>query len=142
MTADCLPLLLTNQAGDEVAAVHAGWRGMAAGVIEQCVASFTSPAHELLAWAGPTISQAHFEVGEEVRAALGGSDACWRSGERAGKLYANLYQLAGERLAEVGVVDYHHSSACTFADPDRFYSHRRDGQTGRFASLIYFEKPA
>lgn len=138
MTADCLPLLLCDQQGTQVAAVHAGWRGMAQGIIEKAVASFDAPAADLIAWAGPCISAKHFEVGEEVREQLAGPDHAWRKGLQ-GKWFADLYALAGHRLADLGVTQYTHSSECTFANQESFFSHRRDGVTGRQASLIWMK---
>lgn len=140
MTADCMPLFLCDQAGSEVAVVHAGWRGMAAGIIEQAVSQFSAPAAELISWAGPTISATHFEVGTSVRNELGGGAECWRAGDQPGKLYADLYQLASERLTNLGVGWYGHAEACTFADEADFFSHRRDGVSGRLASLIYLHE--
>ncbi|MBL4671369.1 MAG: peptidoglycan editing factor PgeF [Arenicella sp.] len=143
MTADCLPLLLTNQAGDQVAAIHAGWRGMSNGIIENAVALFNCHAAEIVAWAGPCIGPTQFEVGAEVRALLGGPDSAYRKIEdnvdQSNKLLADLYQLCGHRLAAVGVTNYSHSNACTYLDEHHFFSYRRDGQCGRMASLIWID---
>jgi len=137
MTADCLPVFMCDSAGTEVAVVHAGWRGMAAGVLEQAVQKFSTSASDILAWAGPAISVEHFEVGQEVKTALGGSMAAWRASAQAGKYYADLYRLAGERLSEIGISWYGFDERCTYGEPEVFFSHRRDGPCGRQASLIY-----
>lgn len=139
LTADCLPLFLTDTAGQKVAIVHAGWRGMADGIIEVAISAFNTEADNIVAWAGPCIGAEHFEIGPEVRSALGGSDLAYRESANQGKLLANLYALAGERLAALGVSNYRHSSACTFRDNDKYFSYRRDGQCGRMASLIWLE---
>lgn len=153
MTADCLPLLLTNRAGDQVAAIHAGWRGMSKGIIENAVALFDCAASEIIAWAGPCIGPTKFEVGIEVRAQLGGPDSAYRKVTdnieqhtidkcnvgQSNKLLADLYQLCGHRLAAIGVTNYSHSNACTYLDEQLFFSYRRDGQCGRMASLIWID---
>ena len=139
MTADCLPLFLCNTKGTRVAAVHVGWRGLAAGIIEAAVTAFDDSPQELLAWAGPCISIAHFEIGEEVKQQLGGLAGAYRTGTQSGKYYADLPQLAAHRLADAGVNEITYSGSCTFADEGRFFSHRRDQQTGRMASLIWIE---
>lgn len=140
MTADCLPLLLCNRQGSQVAAVHAGWRGLADGVIEQAVAAFNQPGNQLLAWLGPAIGPLAFEVGDEVRERFVSSDPDAETAFRAarpGHWMADIYQLARLRLErlEIGFVgggDY-----CTVSDSRRFFSYRRDGVTGRMASLIW-----
>lgn len=141
MTADCLPVLLCDVRGTVVAAVHAGWRGLAAGVLESTVSAMGVPSDDLLAWLGPGIGPDAFEVGDEVRAQFVAADAsaarAFRAGERAGKWRADLYQLAQNRLNQAGVEQIYGGGLCTFSDADRFYSYRRDGVTGRFASLIW-----
>lgn len=139
MTADCMPLLLCNVSGTKIAALHAGWRGLADGIIERGIALFDEPAHSILAFAGPCISKQHFEVGLDVRDELGGSDQAFRFDAAPGKCYADLYALAGERLANLGVMQYSHHQYCTFADEELFYSYRRDGLCGRMASFIWME---
>jgi len=139
LTADCMPLFLTNRAGNQVAVVHAGWRGMADGIIEVGVLAFNDKPEEIIAWAGPCIGAEHFEVGPEVRTALDGSDKAYKESSNQGKYLADLYQLAGERLAALGVSNYGHSSACTYDDKERFFSYRRDGECGRMASLIWID---
>jgi YfiH family protein len=149
LSADCLPVLFCNFEGTLVAAAHAGWRGLAGGVLEATVAALPVPASELMAWLGPAIGADAYEVGPEVRAAFlaaaepGGlpsestlANAFAPSKSRDGHFYADLYRLARLRLAAAGVVDIHGGNHCTFTDESRFFSHRRDGQTGRMASLI------
>jgi len=143
MTADCMPVLLADAEGRVVGAAHAGWRGLAAGVLESTVAAMrASGAGQVLAWLGPGIGPAAFEVGDDVRDAfehLGpAAQAAFRSidGSR-GKYHADLPALARLALARVGVVDVAGGSDCTVSDPARFYSYRRDRVTGRMASLIW-----
>jgi len=142
MTADCLPVLITNTRGTEVAAVHAGWRGLAAGVIEAGLARFTSPADELLVWLGPAIGPDAFEVGEEVRQAFmlrdPNAEKAFRPSEK-GTLLANLYQLARQRLQLAGVSAIYGGNFCTYTEEERFYSFRRNPETGRMASLIWMQ---
>ncbi len=142
MTADCLPLLLCNRAGTRVAAVHAGWRGLADGVIEATLNRFSEDGEELLAWMGPAIGPDRFEVGDDVRdrfLAENSSDENAFVPNGAGKWLADIYSLARTRLKTancgyVGGGDY-----CTASDSERFFSYRRDGITGRMASLIWIE---
>ena len=142
MTADCLPLLLCNRAGTRVAAVHAGWRGLVDGVIEAAMERFSEEGEELLAWMGPAIGPDRFEVGDEVRErfmAVNPADKAAFTALGAGKWLADIYTLARSRLdaancGYVGGGDY-----CTVSDSERFYSYRRDGVTGRMASLIWIE---
>lgn len=141
MTADCMPVFITDRQGSEVAVIHAGWRGLADGIVERAINLFQAPAEQLLAWAGPTISQANFEIGAEVKLALGGADRHYLPNRSKPKHYfADLYALAGERLANLGVT-YGHSDACTYRDADDYFSYRRDGVTGRMASLIWLDTP-
>ncbi|HZX89739.1 MAG TPA: peptidoglycan editing factor PgeF [Rudaea sp.] len=142
LTADCMPILLCAADGSEVAAVHAGWRGMAAGVIETCVGQLRAAPARLIAWLGPAIGQDSYEVGEEVRAAFLAPDpsanAAFRA-SRPGHWHCDLYTLARQRLHALGVTAVYGGGFDTFAD-ERFYSYRRDGaNSGRFASLIWSE---
>lgn len=141
MTADCLPVLLCNAAGNAVAAAHAGWRGLQAGVLEKTVAAFTDPPSQLLAWLGPAIGPRVFEVGDEVRDAFIADDSrnadCF-VGHGRGHWLADIYALARQRLKAAGVVDISGGEFCTYSEPDRFFSYRRDGISGRMASLIWF----
>ena len=146
LSADCLPLLLCDEDGAVVAAAHAGWRGLCAGVIEATLRAMDRPPEALLAYLGPAIGPAAYEVGAEVRAAFiaaeaGGdarAEAAFVPG-KPGKFYADLYALARQRLARCGVQRIHGGGYCTYTERERFYSHRRDGATGRMASLIWME---
>ncbi|HZP67262.1 MAG TPA: peptidoglycan editing factor PgeF [Rudaea sp.] len=139
-TADCLPILLCAKDGTEIAAVHAGWRGLAAGVIEACVARLRTAPAGVVAWLGPAIGARSYEVGDEVRAAFLAPNeeaAAAFSPTRAGHWFCDLYTLARQRLAALGIASIHGGGFDTFADA-RFYSYRRDGaRSGRFASLIW-----
>ena len=137
MTADCMPLFLSDQAGTKVAVVHAGWRGMADGIIEQAVGLFNQPPEQILAWAGPTIGPKYFEIGPEVKEQLMGPKEAYTASSNKGKLLADLYLLAGQRLAGLGVLNYTHAAYCSYADQQLFYSYRRSKVTGRMASIIY-----
>jgi YfiH family protein len=140
MVADCLPVLFASRDGKVIAAAHAGWRGLAAGVLERTVASTGVAGGELRAWLGPSISRAHFEVGDEVRAAFVGDEpAAAESFARNanGRWQADLVGLARRRLHALGVADISGAEWCTYADRERFFSHRRDGQGGRMAALIW-----
>jgi polyphenol oxidase len=150
LTADCLPVLLANDAGDRVGAAHAGWRGLAAGVIEATVAALGAPPRQLLAWLGPAIGPQHFEVGVEVReeflrrAGAGDTaadDAAFVPNAR-GRYAADLYALARRRLRRLGVDRIYGGGECTYTDDARYYSHRRDARTGRQATLIWLEAPS
>lgn len=151
LTADCLPVLLAAEEGSGVAIAHAGWRGLAAGVVEATVAALrerVSPGAQLVAWLGPAISMRHFEVGGEVRDAFLATDplaeAAFVAG-REGRWSCDLYALARQRLAKVGIHEVGGGTACTYAEEARFFSHRRDVQhrglasTGRIASLIWMQ---
>jgi hypothetical protein len=140
MTADCLPVLLCNRGGEAVAAAHAGWRGLATGVIEQAVVALDADPEEILAWLGPAIGPAAFEVGGEVRDTFVAEDPGAAADFRAhgpGKWLADLFGLARRRLARMGVTRVYGGGLCTYSDRARFYSFRRDGATGRMASLIW-----
>ena len=142
LTADCLPVLLAADSGDLVAAAHAGWRGLAGGVIEATVQALPVAPGQLMAWLGPAIGPRHFEVGAEVREALlagdPGADAAFAANAR-GRFMADLSALARRRLAALGIDRVYGGGQCTFADENRYFSHRRDGATGRQASLIWLE---
>jgi YfiH family protein len=125
-----------------VAAAHAGWRGLAGGVIEATVRAMMLPPARLIAWLGPAIGPGHFEVGGEVREALLVGDpgaASAFTANHCGRYMADLYMLARRRLAALGVARIYGGGECTFAAADRFFSHRRDGVTGRQATLIWLE---
>ncbi|WP_147199465.1 purine nucleoside phosphorylase YfiH [Pantoea sp. CCBC3-3-1] len=139
MTADCLPVLFSSLDGKEVAAAHAGWRGLCAGVLEATLDAFISPPQEIVAWLGPAIGPEAFEVGPEVRAAFLAQDLTTSAAFRpAGeKYYADIWQLAHRRLAARGVRHISGGGICTVSQPEQFFSFRRDGVTGRMASLIW-----
>ena len=144
LTADCLPVLFCDRAGTRVAAAHAGWRGLAAGILESTVAALNSDPAQLLAWLGPAIGPSAFEVVDEVRQAFvdrHAQAAAAFSAAPGGRWLADLYRLARIRLESVGVRAVHGGGLCTFSDRDRFYSYRRDGVTGRMASLVWLEQP-
>ena len=140
MVADCLPVLLASRAGDVIGVAHAGWRGLAAGVLEATVAAMKCAPHELIAYLGPAISARAFEVGGEVRAAFLAADGAAEtafSAAGAKKWMADLDLLARQRLQRCGVSAVYGDRLCTYCDPERFYSYRRDGVTGRMAALIW-----
>jgi hypothetical protein len=140
LVADCLPVILASRAGDRVGIAHAGWRGLAAGVVEATVQALDCEPRTLVAWLGPSIGPAAFEVGREVREAFlardPGAAEAFRAG-REGRYLADLPTLARRRLAAAGVPSVHGCVLCTHSDPARFYSYRRDGATGRMAALAW-----
>ncbi|BDM65672.1 laccase domain protein [Shewanella sp. NFH-SH190041] len=142
MTADCLPVLLCNRQGTEVAAIHAGWRGLCQGIIENTLGHFSAPAEEIMALTGPAIGPTAFEVGPEVREAfMAYSPAAAQAFIPAapGKYMANLEQLAVQRLNHAGVTDIHCTSLCTYTLSDKYFSYRKSPVTGRFASFIWLK---
>ena len=142
MTADCLPVLFCDEAGSVVAAAHAGWRGLLAGVLESTVAAMGVPGKRLMAWLGPAIGPRSFEVGDEVRAAFVSAAPESASAFRAtdnGKWLADIYQLARQRLNGQGIDRVCGGDYCTVTEQDRFFSYRRDRQTGRMASMIWLK---
>lgn len=139
MTADCLPVLFCNRSGTEVAAAHAGWRGLCAGVLEQTVDCFADSPDNIIAWLGPAIGPKAFEVGPEVRDAFIEKDpqaasAFFPAGD---KFMADIYQLARQRLTNVGISQIYGGDRCTFTETSDFFSYRRDKTTGRMASFIW-----
>jgi len=142
LTADCLPLLLTDRDGSQVCAVHAGWRGLAAGVIESAVSHMRAQRGDLLAWLGPAIGPDAFEVGDEVRQtflAQASEDAAAFRQRDAERWLADIYTLARQRLQRLGVGYIGGGAYCTLSQAALFYSYRREGVTGRMASLIWIE---
>lgn len=146
MVADCLPVLFTDEAGHRVAAAHAGWRGLAGGVLEQAAKAFKADgAGRVIAWLGPCIGPKAFEVGPEVKAAFEAhapeAASCFRPAPAPGKWLADLPALARQRLRTVGIEAVHGNDGsdgwCTVGNPSRFFSHRRDGISGRFAALVW-----
>jgi polyphenol oxidase len=142
LTADCLPMLLAAQSGGVVAAAHAGWRGLAGGVIEATVRAMGQPPDRLMVWLGPAIGPEHFEVGTEVREAMlkqdPGAEGAFTLNAR-GRFMADLGALARRRLEALGVDRIYGGGRCTHADAERYFSHRRDGVTGRQVTLIWSE---
>ncbi|MGR2667172.1 peptidoglycan editing factor PgeF [Vibrio campbellii] len=140
MTADCLPVLLTNTQGTQVAAVHAGWRGLANGIVENALELFSG---EVMAWLGPAIGPQAFEVGEDVLQAFVDFDSqahqAFTPREAEGKWLADMSKLATQRLNKFGITQVFDSGLCTFQDKEDFYSYRRDGVTGRQATFIWIE---
>lgn len=145
MTADCLPVLFCDDAGSVVAAAHAGWRGLLAGVLENTIAAMAVPAHRLMAYLGPAIGPHAFEVGDEVRSAFIATDPAAATAFTAcahDKWHADLYALARQRLSGQGLGRIYGGEFCTFTEQNRFFSYRRDGQTGRMASMIWLDRVA
>ncbi len=139
MTADCLPVLFCNKNGTEVAAAHAGWRGLCNGVLENTVAKFSCPPDEIMAWLGPAIGPEKFEVGAEVRDAFlnQSSELSLAFTSHGDKYLADIYLLARKKLQAVGIISIYGGSFCTVTEENRFFSYRREGKTGRMASLIW-----
>jgi YfiH family protein len=142
LTADCLPIMLAAVSGEAVAAAHAGWRGLAGGVLEATMKALGLPGEAVQAWLGPAIGVEHFEVGAEVREVFlvgnAAAEAAFQPNAR-GRFMADLALLARLRLGRLGVKRIYGGTLCTYADPQRFFSHRRDGITGRQATLIWRE---
>lgn len=141
LTADCLPVLFCDRAGSTVAAAHAGWRGLAGGVLEATVAAMQTPPADIIVWLGAAIGPQAFEVGDDVRDAFSAADpaaaGAFVAHAAPGKWLADIYALARIRLGRLGVTAIHGGGRCTFTESGHFYSYRRDGVTGRMASLIW-----
>lgn len=144
MTADCLPILLCDKQGSLVAAVHAGWRGLFDGVIEATVKAMHAEGCDLLAWLGPGIGPDAFEVGEEVMAQFVEKDKQAESAFKphGQRYFADLYAIAKQRLSQLGVTQVYGGDLCTYTEASRFFSYRRDGVTGRMATLIWLDLSA
>ena len=143
LTADCLPVLICDRNGSQVAAVHAGWRGLSQSIIERTIAAMRVPPPELLVYLGPAIGPSRYEVGDDVRDEFlkDDPDAITAFLPTANdKWLANLYELAQLRLRRLGVEDIYGGDCCTFEDAERFFSFRRDGKTGRMAALIWLDQ--
>lgn len=148
-TADCLAVFLAARNGSEIALAHAGWRGLASGILENTIRSMSTPAAEVIAWFGPAIGACHFEVGTEVQEfflqATTGSEpkseikSCFRPSATPGKFMADIYTIARLKLAWLGVAEVSGGHHCTYCEKDEFYSYRRDGITGRMLNAIYIE---
>jgi YfiH family protein len=142
LTADCLPVVFAAKDGSEIAVAHAGWRGLVAGVLEATVAAMTASPDDIVAWLGPAAGPAAYEIGTEVFEAFALCDPRAETAfapTRPGHWNVDLHALAKQRLADVGVADAHGGGLCTISDPARFFSHRRDQQTGRMATLAWIE---
>lgn len=144
MTADCLPVLFTTTSGNEVAAVHAGWRGLCDGVLEKTVRCFQTKPEDIIAWFGPAIGPTAFQVGIDVVKQFVAVDekaklAFQPDAIEEGKYLGNLYQIATQRLNNLGITQIYGGNHCTFNEKEKFFSYRRDNQTGRMASVIWFE---
>lgn len=143
MSADCLPILFCDVAGEVVAAAHAGWRGLAGGVLEATIDAMGRPSSRLMAWLGPAIGPQAFEVGAEVRQRFLAVDPtaadCFQPSSAKGRWLADLYALARHRLAQAGVAAVFGGGFCTVRQSELFYSYRRDGRTGRMATLVWLE---
>ena len=143
LTADCLPVVFAARDGSEIGAAHAGWRGLADGMLEATVAAMKTPARDIVAWLGPAAGPDAYEIGEEVFDALVSGDAGASAAfapTRPGHWKVDLYALARRRLAGIGVTDLHGGGLCTISDPARFFSHRRDRRSGRIATLAWIER--
>ncbi len=141
MTADCLPILFCDKKASWVAATHAGWRGLADGIIQQTIGKYQGDSSDIIAWLGPAISQKHFEIGAEVKAifcAKNPDSSAYFEPTNSGKFMCDLYSIARLILAQHCIQTYG-GEHCTFAEKDNFYSYRRDGETGRMASLIWID---
>ena len=143
LTADCLPLLVCDKKGTTIATVHAGWRGLANGIIDRTIAALDIHPTQLFAWLGPAISQSNFEVGNEVKAIFSKldyqTDAAFRANNE-GKWYLDIYRIAKANLQKLGVENIYGGDQCTFRQKEKYFSYRRDGTTGRMASLIWMQK--
>jgi len=145
LVADCMPVLLADESAQVVAAAHAGWRGLCGGVLEATVEAMRVDRRRLNAWLGPAIGPQAYEVGDEVREAFVRRDPSARVAFRAtrpGHWLLDLYAVARQRLSACGVTRIYGGGFCTFSDPKRFFSYRRDGQTGRMAALIWLPERA
>lgn len=140
LTADCLPVVFAAQDGSEIAAAHAGWRGLCAGMLEATVAAMATSPGDLVVWLGPAAGPQSYEIGAEVFDAFTAFDARARMAflpTRPGHWKVDLYTLARQRLLDAGVTEVHGGGLCTISDPARFFSHRRDGRSGRIATLAW-----
>jgi YfiH family protein len=136
-SADCMPVLLTDEAGSVVAAAHAGWRGLSAGVIEAALLAMKVRTDKVLAWLGPAIGPDAYEVGREVRIAFASHGKAFSAPTRPGHWRLDLYAVARERLRRAGVSQVYGGDFCTYSDPVRFFSYRRDKTKERMAALIW-----
>ncbi|XOV78516.1 MAG: peptidoglycan editing factor PgeF [Aestuariibacter sp.] len=140
MTADCLPILLCNKQGTFVAAIHAGWRGLQQGIIASTVARYRGDVSELMLWVGPGISQDKFEVGEDVKKAFPSFSEAFITATTPDKYFADLPAIASQQAQNCGIEHVSTAQLCTFSQPERFFSYRRDGKTGRMGTFIWIVK--
>lgn len=142
-TADCLPILICNQSGTEIAAIHGGWRGLLGGIIENTILKLKSQPNACMAWTGPAICQHCFEVGPEVPRAFiqkyPDTKAAFKAIPNSNKYWGDLKKIAEIILKAHGMKSIYHANACTFEEKNKFYSYRRDQQTGRIMTLIWFD---
>lgn len=139
MTADCLPILLCNDEGNEIAAIHGGWRSLAANIINKTLARMSSKPNNILAWLGPCIGSRMFEVGEEVKAAFVSQSTCFNDAfekQSNGKYLANLHKIAKIQLKAAGINTIESREECTYSNTDKYYSYRKNAKTGRMATVI------
>ncbi|MBL4585161.1 MAG: peptidoglycan editing factor PgeF [Pseudomonadales bacterium] len=149
LTADCLPVFFCDQQGTQIAVAHAGWRGLSAGILEQTAARFACSTTQIMVWFGPAIGPNQFEVGDEVRSQMMAEspanaplDAFFTPvNKRAGHWLADLYAIARAKLSALGIEHIYGGDLCTVEQPEQFYSYRRDGQTGRMASVMVLSSP-
>ena len=149
LTADCLPIFFTNKSGTEIALAHAGWRGICSGIIENLVNTMDSEPGDIIAWLGPGIGPCHYEVGAELKSRFKQSitstklwadiEQCFYFAKGSNKFFLDLYQAAKVILASVGVGQIYGGGECTYCQEDEYFSFRRDGDTGRMASVIFIE---
>ena len=142
MTADCLPVLFVSQNGQEIAAVHAGWKGLCDGILENTVAEFACPTSEIQAWLGPAIGAKTFQVGQEVVDKFVAQNAQAINAfvpdeKQPGKYLGDIYLLAKQRLNKLGITSISGGDYCTVSEPEKFFSYRRENRTGRMATLIW-----
>ena len=144
LTADCLPLLLRNVHGTQIAAIHVGWRGFSKNIITNAIETFAENRENIIAWLGPCIGASHYEIDDEVRNAClnicGAAEHAFNPG-RDGHWFADLHRLAKYQLAHLGIENIYGGGYCTYGDANLFFSYRRDGITGRMASLIWMDSP-
>ena len=149
LTADCLPIFLTNTKGTEIAVIHAGWRGICQGILANTVNEMSSHPGDLMAWLGPAIGPCHYEVGGDLKDIFRESidskelwaeiEECFGLSSTAGKFFLDLYKTAAAIFRHLGITDIYGGNYCTFSDEDKFYSYRRDKETGRMVSAIFIE---
>ena len=149
LTADCLPIFLTNLKGTEIAIIHAGWRGICKGILSNTINKMRSEPYDLIAWLGPAIGPSHYEVGDDLKDAFRKSitsnklwsriEACFRESSTEGKFFLDLYKTAKAILNYLGVRTIYGGNQCTFRDREKYFSYRRDGETGRMANTIFID---